>query len=333
LGVSGITSNPTIFAKAIAASSDYDDQLQGLAAKNKPPKEIYESLAIEDTRLACDLLRPVYAHTEGRDGYVSLEANPHLAHDTEATIAEVRRLWELVNRPNLMIKVPATAEGVPAIQALTAAGMNINVTLIFSLDQYDLVAGAYLSGLEERAQDHDDLSQLASVASFFVSRIDVKVDQKLARMDDPAAQKLLGITGIANAKMAYQHYQEKFSGERWSHLAAQGARAQRVLYGSTSTKNPAYADTLYVDNLIGKNTVNTVPPATLEAFRDHGTAAATLERGLSQARQQFQSLDHLGVDMQDITQELLAEGVEKFSQSYDQLIESISEKKGELLTA
>jgi transaldolase len=332
-GLSGVTSNPTIFDQAISSGSEYDDEIQSLAVQNEAVQEIYEAIAVRDIQLASQVLRPVYDDTDGLDGYVSLEVNPHLAHDTQGTIAEVRRLWQRVDRPNVMIKVPATAEGLPAIQTLTADGCNINVTLMFSLEQYDLVAEAFITGLEQYAEDGGDPSQIASVASFFVSRIDSKIDQILDIFDDSQIVELKGKTGLAYAKLAYQRYKGKFSGRRWERLAAKGARVQRVLYGSTSTKNPDYPDTLYVDNLIGQDTINTLPPSTLEAFLDHGSAAPTLESDLEQARKQLDHLAELEIDLEKAAMELLTEGVKKFADSYDALIGSITEKKAELLTA
>jgi transaldolase/glucose-6-phosphate isomerase len=325
-GLRGLTSNPSIFEKAIAGSDDYDDQLRRLSAQINSPDEIYEALAIEDIQMAADTLRPVYDETDGRDGYVSLEVSPDLAYDTEGTIAEARRLFKTVARPNLLIKVPATAEGIPAIETLIGEGINVNVTLMFSLDQYDAVAEAYLSGLEQLAANGGDVSRIGSVASFFVSRVDVMVDRMLDEIGTPEAEALKGTTGIANAKMAYQRFKSAFDTERWERLAAQGARLQRVLWASTSTKNPDYADTLYPDNLIGPHTVNTLPPKTLDAFLDHGTVALTLESDLEQERARLEQLAALGIDLDQVTDDLLEEGVDKFARPFSSLMESIAEK-------
>jgi transaldolase len=325
-GLRGITSNPAIFEEAIAGNDDYDEALRRLADTGKPPQEVYEALAIEDIQRAADILRSVYDRTTGGDGYISLEVNPNLAHDTEGTLQEARHLFATVDRPNVMIKVPATAEGMPAIEQLTAEGININVTLMFSLDQYDRVAEAYISGLERRANEGADLGGTASVASFFVSRVDVKVDRMLDDIGTPATQELRGKMGIANAKMAYQRFKETFRGARWERLADRGARLQRVLYGSTSTKDPAYSDTLYADNLIGPHTINTLPPSTIEAFLDHGTVALTLESQLGQARDQLERLGQVGIDLDQVTDELLNEGVEKFARPFESLMETLAEK-------
>jgi transaldolase len=332
-GLRGMTSNPSIFEKAIAETDEYDDQIQSLALEGKSSQEIYEVLAIEDIRNAADILRPVFDESEGADGYISLEVNPHLAHDKQSTVSEALRLFESVDRPNLMIKVPATVEGLLAIQELIAEGININVTLMFSMAQYDMVAEAYLSALEKRTAKAYNLHRIASVASFFVSRIDVKVDKMLDELGTPEAKALKGKIAIANAKMAYQHFKEAFHGKRWDFLADKGARIQRVLYGSTSTKNPEYSDVMYVDGLIGQQTVNTIPPETLEAFMDHGTVAITLDRDLDKAHEQLDQLEKLGIDLADVTRELLDEGVEKFIKPYDKLIKTIADKQAGLITA
>ena len=322
-GVRGVTSNPAIFEKAIAGSSDYDDALRRLANTDRSAEAIYEALAIEDIQRAADHLRPVYDATDGSDGFVSLEVSPDLAHDTEGTIAEAKRLFAAVDRPNVMIKVPATPAGIPAIEALIAQGLNINVTLMFSLDHYDAVAEAYISGLEKLVANGGDPAQAASVASFFLSRIDVAVDEKL---EEKGITELQGKIAIANAKVTYQRYQETFAGGRWEALAEQGARVQRVLWASTSTKNPAYPDTMYVDNLIGPDTVNTVPPKTLSAFLDHGTAAPTVTEGLDEARAHLERLAEVGIDLDEITEALQEEGVEKFAKPFNSLMKTIEEK-------
>jgi transaldolase len=331
-GLRGMTSNPTIFDKAIADSDDYDPALEQLVAEDRSVDEIYEALAFDDIQRATDALRPVYDRTAGLDGYVSLEVNPHLAHDTEGTVVEARRFFATIGRPNLMIKVPATPAGMPAIETLIGEGINVNVTLIFSLGHYEAVTQAYLAGLEKLAASGGDLSKVASVASFFVSRIDTAVDRALddvqtSHPDSPLPAALKGKIAVASAKAAYARFQEVFSGARWEHLAAQGARVQRPLWASTSTKNPAYPDTMYVDPLIGPHTVNTLPPATLEAFRDHGQVALTIEEGLDEALAQLDQLGRgAGVDLTAVTEKLQDDGVAAFARSFDSLLASIQEK-------
>jgi transaldolase/glucose-6-phosphate isomerase len=327
-GLRGVTSNPTIFEKAIAGSADYDEALQALVGRGKSLVDIYEALALEDIRGAADALRPVYDRTQGEDGFVSLEVNPNLAHKTQETLAEVSRLFAAVERPNVMIKIPATPAGIPAVEAAIRQGINVNITLIFSLGQYEAVAQAYLSGLEELAASGGDISRLASVASFFVSRIDTAVDRALEAASN---RELQGKIAIASAKVAYARFKQIFSGPRWEQLAAHGARPQRPLWASTSTKNPAYPDTLYVDQLIGSQTVNTMPPATLDAFTDHGQAALTLEQDVEEARAQLASLASLGIDLQAITQQLQDDGVAAFAQSFEVVLDSIREKSARLL--
>jgi len=322
-GLRGVTSNPSIFQKAITASTDYDAAVERLVGEGSSVNDIYEALAIQDIRRACDIMRPVYESTDGVDGYVSLEVNPKLAYDTEGTVMEARRLSSLVDRPNVMIKVPATPEGIPAIETLTGEGININVTLIFSLQQYEDSAMAYIRGLEKLADANVDFSRVASVASFFVSRVDGKVDPKLV---DLGNSELQGKIAIANAKMAYHRFGEIFSGPRWEKLAAQGARVQRPLWGSTSTKNPDYPDTLYVDTLMGPHTVNTVPPETLDAFLDHGCAARTVDADVEEARQHLARLAELGIDLGDVTTQLMGEGVDAFADSFDELMSGIADK-------
>lgn len=326
-GLRGMTSNPSIFKQAITSGEDYDDDLKKLAAEGKQVKEIYEALAIKDIQMAADVMRPVYEGSQRRDGYISLEVDPHLAQDTEGTIDETRSLTERVNRPNVYIKIPATQEGIAAVESMVSEGYNINVTLMFSLGQYDAVAEAYMSGLEKLAGKGGDLSKVTSVASFFVSRVDVMVDEMLEDLDVPGADALKGKAGIANAKMAYQRFKETFNGERWEKLEEQGAHLQRVLWASTSTKNPNYPDTLYADNLIGPHTVNTLPPETIEAFLDHGTVEPTLEKDPDEARRQLQQLAELGIDLDQVTDDLLVEGVEKFAKPFEALFEAIEEKR------
>ena len=324
-GLRGVTSNPTILEKAVAAGGDYDEQIGHLARQGKTPEEIYEAIVLQDIGSAADLLRPVHDHVG--DGYVSLEVSPALAHDTKATIASARRLFSALRRPNVFIKVPATPEGFPAIEALISHGINVNVTLIFSLAQYEAAAEAYLSGLEKLVERAKDPSKVASVASFFVSRVDTAVDKALEEL---GVTDLQGKIAIANAKVAYARFREIFLGQRWDRLTALGTRLQRPLWASTGTKNPKYPDTMYVDELIGPNTVNTVPPATLEAFLDHGRALPTIEVGLKQAKEQLARLGQLGISLDDITEQLTTDGVTLFAKSYDALIAAIAEKSERL---
>jgi transaldolase len=321
-GIRGVTSNPSIFEKAIADSTLYDDQIASLRALN--PAEIFEALAIDDIRAAADILRPVYDASDGHDGFVSLEVSPELAHDTSATIADAMRLWSAVDRPNLMVKVPATAAGIPAIEELTAAGLNINATLMFSLSDYEAVAMAYIHGAERAA----DPSTLASVASFFVSRVDAATDAALEGVGSDHALSLRGRAAVANAKVAYQRYQELFEGERFADLRAAGTRPQRVLWASTSTKNPEYNDVMYVEDLIGPNTVNTAPPATIDAFIEHGTVDAdTLLVDMDEAATFIRSLPDVGVDFDAITETLQVDGVESFADAYAGLLGAIDRKR------
>ena len=320
--IRGVTSNPTIFNNAIAKTNDYDSALTPLAWAGWDAEKIFWQLAIEDIKAACDAFQPLYEETNGGDGYVSLEVSPYLAHDTDATIAQAQQLWARVRRPNLMVKIPATKEGVPAIRKAIAAGVNVNVTLIFSLARYAEVMNAYLSGLEDRLAAGHPVDHIASVASFFVSRVDSKIDPKL-----PEGSPLRGKAAIANAKLAYDLYQQTFAGRRWENLKVKGARVQRPLWASTSTKNPAYPDTIYVDNLIGPETVNTVPPQTLEAFKDHGIAEVTLVRGLDEARDAIAQLEALGISMAVVTQELEDEGVKAFADAFTQLLATIDERR------
>ena len=326
-GVSGITSNPTIFEKAIAGSADYDEALRELVDEGKTNDEIYLALALEDIRRAADLFRPVWDATGGADGYVSLEANPKLAYDTEGTVAEARMLFRALDRPNVMIKVPATREGVPAIEALIAEGINVNVTLIFSLAHYEAVARAYIAGLEKLAARGGALDRVASVASFFVSRIDTAADKQLEALGN---RDLQGKAAIASARLAYKRFRAIRAWKRWGRLAEKGARVQRLLWGSTGTKNPRYPDTLYVDELIGPDTVNTVPPATLEAFLAHGKAALTLRKGAGEARKVMVRLGGMGIDIDGITEGLQREGVLAFETSFDALMASIRSKRSEI---
>ncbi|MGJ3237923.1 MAG: transaldolase [Anaerolineae bacterium] len=326
-GVRGVTSNPAIFEKAIAHSDDYDQQIAELVKAGKSVEEIYEAIAIEDIQRASDILRVVYDESDGGDGYVSLEVNPTLAKDTDGTIAEARDLFARVDRPNVMIKVPATQAGIPAIKTLIGEGINVNVTLMFSLQDYDNVAGAYLDGLEQLAQNGGDLSKVASVASFFVSRVESDMDEALEAAGNT---DLLGKIAVANTRLAYKRFQEWFSGDRWQALADQGARVQRPLWASTSTKNDAYPDTKYVDELIGPDTVNTMPPETKEAFLDHGTVARTIDQNLDEAQQALDRLAELGIDYDAVTQNLQDVGVDKFEKPFTSLMESLRQKANQL---
>ncbi len=321
-GVTGVTSNPSIFENAIAGSNLYD---AAIASADGDALSVFESLAVEDVRGAADALRGVYDATNGADGYVSLEVSPTLADDTEGTIVDALRLWAWVDRPNLMVKVPATSAGVVAIEELTAAGVNINATLMFSLADYEAVAMAYVRGVERA--EHPE--RLASVASFFVSRVDGKVDAALSEIGTDEALSLRGFAAVANAKVAYRRYQEIFEGSAFDLARSRGARPQRALWASTSTKNPAYSDVLYVAELIGPNTVNTIPPATIDAFRDHGVVDPTaLTAGVEAAEQHFANLADLGIDFDAITDELQVEGVASFASAFDGLLAAIETQRG-----
>lgn len=324
-GIRGVTSNPSIFQKAIAESNLYDDQIAEL--KDLEAAEIFETLAIDDIRAAADVLRSVYDESAGHDGYVSLEVSPELAHDTSGTIADAMRLWSAVDRPNLMIKVPATEAGIPAIEELTAAGLNINATLMFSLDDYNAVAMAYIRGAERSS----DPSTLASVASFFVSRVDASTDAALEAVGTDHALSLRGGAAIANAKVAYNRYMELFEGERFSDLQRAGTHPQRVLWASTSTKNPDYNDVMYVEDLIGPNTVNTAPPATIDAFTDHGTVKEdSLLTGMDEAIRFIEALPDVGVDFDLITDTLQVDGVGSFADAYAELLAAIEDKRDQV---
>jgi len=334
LGISGVTSNPTIFEKAITGGTDYDEALLALAQAGKSVEETYEAMVIEDIRAAADMLLPVYEHTGGADGYVSLEVSPLLAYDTDSTIAEAKRLFAILGRPNVMIKVPATLEGIPAIHRLIGEGININATLIFSLDIYRWVREAYIAGLEELAQTGGDVSRVASVASFFVSRIDTLVDtlvEERIQQRHEQLKVLLGKAAITSAKLAYLAFKVTFSSDRFAALKARGARVQRPLWASTSTKNPAYSDLLYVEPLIGPDTVNTVPPTTLTALLEHGRMEATLERDVPEAEQTLDAMAAAGISMKQVTAKLLVEGVRLFADSFEKLLANIEEKKALLL--
>ncbi|MBA2692149.1 MAG: transaldolase [Rubrobacter sp.] len=323
-GVTGVTSNPSIFQKAISSSSLYDEQLGEVAANEDDPKEVFFHLAKQDIRDACDILRPVYDRTDGLDGYVSLEVSPDIAYDTDGTIEEATRLHEMVDKDNLLVKIPATEAGLPAIEAMISRGKSINVTLIFSLDRYRAVAEAYISGLEKLASSGADISRVSSVASFFVSRVDAEADK---RLDTAGKPELKGELAVANAKLAYDAFREIFSGERWEALAAKDANPQRPLWASTSVKDPSYPDLKYVEPLVGADTVNTMPLETLDATKDHAEVRpGAIEENVEKARKLFADLEAAGVDYDGITDILEKEGVEKFADSFDELIEGIKEK-------
>jgi len=329
--VVGVTSNPTIFQKAISDGDAYDEQLKEVLAEEDDPKEVFLRLAIKDVQDACDLFRPVWDGGAGQDGYVSIEVDPNLAYDTEGTIAEAQRLHELVDRPNCFVKIPATEPGLSAIEEMLARGRSINVTLIFSLQRYTEVVEAFQRGLERLVESGGDPGPVASVASFFVSRVDTEADKRLEELGAP--DELKGKLAIANAKLAYERYKELHSGERWDALAAKGARTQRCLWASTSTKNPAYRDVMYVEELIGPQTVDTMPEETIRAFQDHGEVALTLEREIDEARRVFERLAEAGVDYDDVVAVLEKEGVDKFSDSFKELLEGVRAKRGELVSA
>ena len=333
-GIKGVTSNPSIFERAIGGSEEYTAAILAFAEHGAPEtSEIYEHLAIEDIRAAADQLAQVYEASRGRDGYISLECSPYLANDTEATITEGLRLWAAVGRPNLMVKVPATPAGIPAIRALTAHGLNVNVTLLFSVAAYETVAEAYISGLEELAGKEGNVAQVASVASFFVSRIDAVVDKKLADLPDrQAVAALRGKTAIANAKVAYARYKELFAGPRWQALEALGAKSQRLLWASTGVKDPAFKDTMYVEALIGQDTVNTLPPSTMEAFRRHGVVArATVEANVQEAHADLAKLAQAGISLPEIADNLVKDGVAQFSDAFDKLFAAIEKQRQKLV--
>ncbi|MDD5675107.1 MAG: transaldolase, partial [Chitinivibrionales bacterium] len=331
-GLRGLTSNPAIFEKAIADGHDYDADIRSMTLKRKGPKEIYEGLALRDVQMAADEFRPLYKRLNGADGYVSLEVNPHLAHDTRGTIAEARWLWGELNRPNVFIKVPATEEGLPAIKQLTSEGINVNVTLLFGLPRYRQVAESYIAGIDARLAEGLDVSQIASVASFFLSRIDTLVDPQLQKIivlggtEGALARQVLGSVAIASARMAYQIYKEYFYGDRFRNLAEKGARVQRVLWASTGAKNPDYSDVKYIEALIGQDTITTVPPDTLRAYRDHGDPQARLEHDVQDIADTMEKLSELGIDIDAVAQQLEDEGVDKFNKAFDNLLEAMAKK-------
>jgi transaldolase len=330
-GIRGLTSNPTIFQKAIQGSPDYDEQFGKLASANNPIIDDYWSLVLADIHSALEVFADLYHDSHGADGFVSVEVDPGLAHDAAGTEAAARRLHEQIRRPNLMVKIPATAEGISPIQAMISEGRNINITLIFSLDRYEAVIEAYISGLETYAkQPGADLSKVASVASFFISRVDTEIDRRLDAIGTPEALELRGKGAIAQGKLAYQIFQKAFSGHRWEALAAKGAVVQRPLWASTSTKNPAYPDTMYVDELIGPDTVNTLPDATIDAFIDHGHLARRVDADLDQAYAAWKSLSEVGIDLDDVAATLEREGVSSFQKSFDELLGALESKAAEL---
>ena len=337
-GLRGMTSNPSIFEKAIVGSRNYEEDIRAMTFDRQSPKMIYETLSQRDVQGAADEFRSVYDETDARDGYVSLEVNPHLAHDTKGTIVEARRLWRALNRPNVFIKVPATIEGLPAIQQLISEGINVNITLLFGLPRYRQVAAAYIAGIEARANEGKSVGHVASVASFFLSRIDTLVDPLLEKLiaqggkEADVAKKVRGQVAIASAKMAYQVYKEFFQSERFQKLADPGARVQRLLWASTSTKNPDYSDLKYVETLIGPDTINTVTVETLDAYRDHGEPKATLEHDVERGDWVLQRLPELGINLDHVTHQLEDEGVEKFKQAFDKLMNALKKESPQSLT-
>jgi len=329
-GLRGVTTNPSIFDKAVEGSDAYDDSIRQAAREGMSVEEICRLITTEDVRKAADLFKPVYDELDGRDGFVSLEVNPHLAHDLSGTMDEAPMLWAALHRPNVFIKVPATVEGLQCIRKLTADGINVNVTLLFGLKRYRMVADAYISGLEDRAAAGLPIDRVASVASFFLSRIDVRIDELLEKFiprGEKLAWRLRGRSAIACAKIAYRAYREIFEGERFQSLARMGARTQRVLWASTSTKNPEYSDTKYVEALIGPDTINTMPVETLDAYRDHGDPAFRLGQDIDEARDTLDRLAELGIDMDKIAGQLEEEGIEKFNKPYDSLMASLEKKR------
>jgi transaldolase len=340
-GVRGLTSNPTIFEKAIAGGRDYDEQILDLLGAGKSGLALFEAIEVQDIRAACDLFRPVYDAAQGHDGFCSIEVSPDAARDAESTREQVRRLWDAVGRPNLMVKIPGTAEGVSVIREMLAEGKNINITLLFSIESYERVALAYVEALEQRVAAGQPVDRIASVASFFVSRVDTLVDKLLDEKIESAssgveharAEALKGTIAIANAKLAYAKYQQIFGGERFTALRAKGARPQRPLWASTGTKNPAYSDVLYIDSLIGPDTVNTMPGKTLDAFLDHGVVARTVDQEVDEARRQLAELAALGIDIKAVTDQLETEGIASFVKSFESLLAGVESKKEALATA
>jgi transaldolase len=336
-GVRGVTSNPAIFEKAINGSPDYDDEIRALGKQGKNTTEIYENLTIADVGRAADYFRPLYDSTKGGDGFVSIEVSPKLAHDTDGTVAEARRLWKTLNRPNIMIKVPGTKAGLPAVRQLLREGINVNITLLFAVERYEEVLEAYIAALEDRAKEGKPVDRIASVASFFLSRIDTLLDPqilKIAEAGGPKADVARGLPGtiaVANAKVAYQKYGIVTATERWKKLSANGARPQRLLWASTSTKNPKYSDTMYVEPLIGADTVNTMPMETVDAYRDHGKPAARITDDVTDAQRKLAQLKEVGVDLAAATKQLEDEGVKKFVEPFEKLLASLDTKRKAVL--
>ncbi len=336
-GVRGVTSNPTIFEQAIGSGDTYDEAITKLAARGLGASEIFEAIAVEDIRAACDLFAPIYEMSNGNDGFVSIEVSPRLARDTGGTLAEAERLWKAVGKPNVLIKIPGTREGLPAITRAIAQGINVNITLLFAVGRYEQVIDAYLDGIEQRLAAGGTVDRVRSVASFFVSRVDTEVDKRLEKLiaaGGPAAEKaksLLGTAAVANAKLAYQTYVQRFEAPRYRHLMSHGVAVQRPLWASTGTKNPKYSDTMYVDTLIGPDTINTMPPATLNAFADHGVARRTIDEKLDEARAHLAALAELGIGLDEVTDLLEVEGVKKFADSFDSLLKAVESKKARLV--
>lgn len=335
--LTGMTSNPTIFEKALSSSNAYDDQITEAEEKNPSSWELFELLETTDVRDACDRFAGVFSSTRGADGYVSIEVSPGVSNSADATVEEARRLWKTVNRPNVMVKVPGTREGAIAVRRLISEGINVNITLLFAIEAHERVIEAFMAGLEDRVKAKQPIDGLASVASFFVSRVDTEVDKRLdaliAKASQPEKERLALLKGraaIANAKLAYRLFQQKFSGPRWEALAKQGARVQRPLWASTSTKNPAYRDVMYVEELIGPNTVDTMPPQTIEAFRDHGVVDRTVDKKLAAAEGLLKEIEAVGISMKDVTEKLLVDGIASFQKSFDELIAGLESKIGSL---
>ena len=335
--LTGMTSNPTIFQKALASSNAYDDQIVGAEEDGLTSWELFELLETTDVRDACDSFAGVYSSTRGADGYVSIEISPGVSHNADAAVEEARRLWKTVDRPNVMVKVPGTVEGAVAVRRLIAEGINVNITLLFAIEAHDRVIEAYMAGLEDRVKARQPIDGLASVASFFVSRVDTEIDKRLDAMiakaqpaEKERLQLLKGRAAIANAKLAYRLFRQKFSGPRWEALAKQGARVQRPLWASTSTKNPAYRDVMYVEELIGPDTVDTMPPATIEAFADHGVVEKTVDKRVPVAEGLLKEIEAVGISVREVTEKLLVDGIASFQKSFDELIAGLESKIGSL---
>jgi transaldolase len=335
--LTGMTSNPTIFQKALASSSAYDEQIIGAEEESPTSWELFELLETTDVRDACDAFAGVYSSTRGADGFVSIEISPGVSHNAEAAVEEARRLWKTVDRPNVMVKVPGTVEGAVAVRRLIAEGINVNITLLFAIEAHERVIEAYLAGLEDRVKAHQPIDGLASVASFFVSRVDTEIDKRLDALiakaqpaEKERLQMLKGRAAIANAKLAYRLFRQKFAGPRWEALAKQGARVQRPLWASTSTKNPAYRDVMYVEELIGPDTVDTMPPATIDAFKDHGVVARAVDKKVAVAEALLKEIEAVGISMREVTAKLLVDGIASFQKSFDELIAGLEAKIGSL---